>query len=81
MFSVYVLRSLKNKKRYVGFTKKEPELRLREHNLGSSRWTKSNGPFKLIYRELYNDKTIALKRERFLKSGQGRKFLDQIIPR
>ena len=80
MFYVYVLKSLKNGKRYIGCTSKEPKNRLTEHNSGSNKWTRTNKPFELIYKELYNNKTIALKREKFLKSGQGRKLLDLIIP-
>ena len=81
MFYVYVLKSLKNNKRYVGCTSKDPKIRLIEHNSGSNKWTRVNNPFRLIYKEEYNNKTQALKRENFLKSGQGRKFLDNIIPR
>jgi putative endonuclease len=81
MFYIYVLKSLKNGKRYVGCTSKEPEIRLEEYNFGSNKWTRANKPFRLVYRENYEDKTEALKRENFLKSGQGRKFLDLYIPR
>ncbi|OGZ27440.1 MAG: hypothetical protein A2365_03115 [Candidatus Nealsonbacteria bacterium RIFOXYB1_FULL_40_15] len=81
MFFVYILKSLKNGKRYIGCTGKEPEIRIIEHNSGCNKWTRVNKPFKLIYKELYNSKTEALKRENFLKSGQGRKFIDQHIPR
>lgn len=80
MYFVYVLRSLKNDKRYVGYTANLPEKRLQEHNQGKSAYTKRNCPFVLIYSESYKDKSAVLKRERFLKSGQGRKFLDQTIP-
>jgi len=80
MFTVYVLRSLKNSKRYVGYTSKDVLKRLSEHNAGSNKWTRSNGPFKLVYSEQYASKTEAIVREKFLKSGQGRKFLDSIIP-
>lgn len=83
MFSVYVLRSLKKNKRYVGYTSKSPIERLKDHNTGSNKYTKQNGPYKLLYTEEYASKTDAIKREKFLKSGQGRKFLDQkfgVIP-
>ena len=80
MFNVYVLRSLSNKKRYVGCTSKDVEIRLKEHNTGSNKYTRQNGPFEIIYTEEYPDKTEALQRERFLKSGQGRKFLDTMGP-
>ena len=79
LFNLYVLKSFKNGKRYVGFTCKSPEERLKEHNSGGNRWTRGNGPFELVYAERFEDKTECIKRENFLKSGQGRKYLDSIL--
>jgi putative endonuclease len=81
MFFVYVLRSEKNGKRYVGSTSKTPQERLLEHNSGSNRWTKLNRLLRLIYSEEMESNTESRKRENFLKSGQGRKWLDENIPR
>lgn len=81
MFFVYVLRSIKNKKRYTGCTSKSPVVRLKEHNSGTDDWTRQNGPFKLIYTEKHETKRAALRRERFLKTGVGRKFIDKHVPR
>jgi len=78
MFYVYVLKSEKNGKRYVGYTSQLPESRLKEHDHGSNDYTRRNKPFILIYSEKIENKTDAIKREKFLKSGQGRKFLDSI---
>lgn len=80
IFTVYVLRSDKNSKRYVGFTSKDPDVRLNEHLTGSNKWTRQNGPFTIIHAEIFSEKTEAMKREKFLKSGQGRKWLDDNIP-
>ena len=80
MFYVYVLKSLRNNKRYVGYTSKTPKERVGEHNKGDNAWTSQNRPFELIYSEEYSSKVEALKREKFLKSGQGRKFLDNLFP-
>jgi putative endonuclease len=77
MYTVYVLKSLKNEKRYVGYTSKVAEERLKEHLQGSNKWTKQNGPFELVYQEEWEDKTQAIRRENFLKSGRGRAWLDQ----
>ena len=77
-FFVYVLKSKRNGKRYVGYTSKTPKERLREHNKGDNIWTRQNRPFVLKYSELYSVKTEAIRREHYLKSGQGRKFLDTI---
>ena len=79
MFTVYVLRSQKNNKRYVGHTSKESLVRLKEHNCGHNKWARTNKPFILIHTEDWPDKTSAIKRENFLKSGQGRKWLDENI--
>jgi len=61
VFTVYVLMSSKNRKRYVGYTTKSPEERLKEHNCGSNKWTRVNGPFKLVYKEEFNNKTECIK--------------------
>jgi len=79
MFTVYVLKSSVSGKRYVGYTEKPVLLRLSEHNSGSNKWTRNQKPLTLIYKEEFNNKTEARKREIFLKSGQGRKFLDNIL--
>ncbi len=79
MYNVYLLRSLKNGKAYVGFTQKDPEIRLAEHNSGSSSWTKHNGPFDLKYYESFMCKEDALRREKFLKSGVGKKLKEIIL--
>jgi len=81
MASVYVLKSLRNGKRYVGLTAEGVAKRLYEHNTGKNRWTRSNGPFQLVRVERYEDLVLARRRERFLKSGDGRAFLDIVIPR
>lgn len=79
MSFVYVLKSLKNGKRYIGSTDLLPEERLKKHNYGSNQFTKRNGPFELIHKEEYPNKTEARKRENFLKSGVGRKYLDELF--
>ena len=78
MFTVYVLKSLKNAKRYIGYTAKSVEQRLKEHNSGLSTFTSRNGSFEIMYTEVYSVKKEAIQREKFLKSGKGREFLDRI---
>ena len=80
MHYVYVLRSKKSGKRYTGCTKKDPIERLRDHNTGSSTWTRQNGPFELLYTEPFSKKKTALAREKYLKTGAGRKFLNKAAP-
>jgi putative endonuclease len=77
MYYVYVLLSEKNGRRYIGLTGKKPAERLIEHNQGSNVFTKHNRPFRLIYFEKYQDQEFAIKREKFLKTGHGRNFLNR----
>ena len=78
MCFVYILRSKVNSKRYVGSTRKDVRERLLEHNGGSGRWTRYNGPFELIHAQECTDIKEAKVLERFLKSGQGRQCLDEL---
>lgn len=78
MCFVYVLRSKKNNKRYVGSTSKEVQIRLSEHNTGKNCWTRQNGPFELVYADQCLDIKEAKEIERFLKSRQGRQCLDEL---
>ena len=64
---------------YTGFSEKEPKERLKEHNGKSSKFTKENGPWELKYFETFYCKKCAIHREKFLKSGIGRKLRDTII--
>ncbi len=78
MYYVYVLWSAKIKKRYVGSTE-DVENRLKEHNRGSNKFTKGGIPWIKLYQEEYPTKTEAIKREKFLKSGVGRSWLDNML--
>lgn len=80
MYTVYVLKSITNKKWYVGYTSKSADERLNEHLTGSNNWTRRNGPFTIVHVELFEDKTESIQREHFLKSGRGREWFDQNIP-
>ncbi|NCO88506.1 excinuclease ABC subunit C [Candidatus Roizmanbacteria bacterium CG_4_9_14_0_8_um_filter_34_12] len=55
------------------------KVRLDEHNQGSTKWTKNNGPFRLLYYETYFCKQDAQHREKFLKSGVGNRIVKLIV--
>ncbi|MDP2855986.1 MAG: GIY-YIG nuclease family protein [bacterium] len=80
MFYVYVLRSLKNNRNYIGTTN-NLKRRLQEHNSGRSKYTSLTRPFKLIYFEAFNTRASAVQRELFLKSGKGREWLKNVSGR
>ena len=74
MHYVYVLRSLRDDGLYVGYSA-NLRRRLVQHNEGAAVATSHRGPWKLIYYEAYLEQVDALGRERYLKSGAGRRFL------
>ena len=74
MFYVYLLHSARDNGFYIGFST-DLKRRLSEHRRGVSFATKSRGPWKLIYYEAYTEREDAEGREKFLKSGAGRRFL------
>ena len=75
---IYVLKSKKDLKRYIGLTN-NLESRISLHNNGKVESTKNRRPLELLYYEEIEDRAEAAKREKFLKSGKGRKFLDSIL--
>ena len=76
MYYIYVLRSLKDKKLYVGFTE-DIQKRFNEHNSGLVKSTKDRIPFELIYYEACLNKLDAIKREKYFKTGFGRRFIKE----
>ena len=74
MFYVYALRSLKNKRLYIGCTN-NIKRRLQEHNDGRSKYTSLTRPFELIYYEMLDNLKSARNREKMLKGGKGREWL------
>jgi putative endonuclease len=75
-YQVYVLKSLKDGIRHIGCGSSARE-RLRRHNKGDYIFTSGHRPWKLIFTENYQERKAAFEREKFLKSGQGRKWLDE----
>ncbi|MFA7114730.1 MAG: GIY-YIG nuclease family protein, partial [Candidatus Omnitrophota bacterium] len=69
MSCVYVLKSLKDEKLYIGSTRKTVEERVKVHNKGSVRSTKGRRPLKLIYSESFDNYADACKREKYFKTG------------
>jgi putative endonuclease len=71
MYYVYVLISIKDNKRYFGFTE-NIERRLFEHNAGLVKSTKNRRPLRIIHVEEFESKADALKREKELKKKKGK---------
>ena len=80
MYSVYVLHSLKCERLYVGSSAK-PDERLKSHNAGRVKSTKAYRPWERILLEEYPNRNAAEKREQYLKSGWGHRWLKNNIRR
>ena len=79
MFYVYVLEN-KNKRWYTGYTG-DLRKRFNEHNSNLFSYTKGRGPFELIYYEACINKFDAMAREKYLKSGMGKRYLRNRLKR
>lgn len=79
-FYIYVLRSQKDFDFYTGFTN-DLGKRIEQHNQGLVTSTKSRIPFDLVYSEACLDKYDAIAREKYLKSGMGKKYLKNRLKR
>ena len=74
-FIVYILYSEKYDKTYVGYTSSLIE-RFKSHNfLSKVGFTSKFRPWIVLYVEVYQTKSLAIKREKWMKSGVGREFI------
>ena len=63
-----------DRKNYIGYTN-DVNSRLIKHNNGEVKSTAHRRPFVLIYYEACLNKQDAMRREKYLKTYQGRMFL------
>ncbi len=73
-FYTYILISQKDEEFYTGVTN-NLKRRFEKHNAGFVLSTKHRIPLKLIYFEGCLDKNDAYRREKYLKTGMGKRFL------
>jgi len=73
-FYVYVLLSETDGLFYTGYTS-DLKKRLRLHNLGQVKSTKNRRPLDLVYWEGCLNQQDATRREKYLKSGNGKKYI------
>ena len=78
MFVTYILQSESSGKYYIGSTD-NLEKRLIRHNKGYSRYTRNKGPFRIAYKEKFQTRSEAKKREYYLKSLKSRVAIENLI--
>jgi putative endonuclease len=74
MAYVYILKSKVKSRLYIGITN-DISRRLEEHNSGTVYSTKNLRPLSLVHQEECKDLIEARKREKYFKSGAGRRYL------
>ncbi len=78
-FVVYILKSEFNGIHYTGYTS-NLIARIKSHNsLSSKGFTKKYRPWTVIYLEFFTEEKNARSREKFLKTGAGRRWLSQNV--
>ena len=76
-FIIYALKSVERNYIYVGMTN-NLKRRINEHNQGYNKTTKPYKPFKLIFTEEADNRETARKREKYWKSGSGKRQLKKM---
>ena len=80
MYYTYILQSQKDKRWYTEATDDLRE-RFNLHNKNQVISTKNRGPFELIYYEACANQKDAFRREKYLKSGPGKRYLKNRLKR
>jgi putative endonuclease len=74
MHYVYILRSIaRPKQTYIGYTH-DLKTRFAQHNAGKSAHTSKFAPWALASYIAFPDESLAIRMERYLKSGSGHSF-------
>lgn len=79
-YFVYILQSAATGRYYIGQTN-DVEERLERHNAGLTRSGKRDGPWVLVYREEFERRGEAMRRERAMKSWKSRRAIEKLIGR
>ena len=79
-YYTYVIQSLKSGMWYTGYTNNLRK-RFNEHQNGKSTYTKGRGPFRLLYYEACLNEYDAKAREKYLKTGMGKRYLKNRLKR
>jgi putative endonuclease len=78
MYYAYILQSLKDKRTYAGYCE-DIDKRLAVHNSGKVKATKNRRPFIILMTEQFQTEKEAKDREKYWKSGSGRRRLKQLF--
>ncbi|XOV92786.1 MAG: GIY-YIG nuclease family protein [Bacteroidota bacterium] len=74
MYYVYIIESESDTRWYIGYSE-NLETRIADHNNNRSKYTRNKGPWKLIFKMSFVQKTEALKFERKLKKLKNKNYI------
>ncbi len=74
-FTVYILYSEKYNKIYIGYTSNLIQRFYSHNQLGKDGYTLKFRPWTMIYTEVFQQKADAMKKEKQLKSANGRSWI------
>ena len=77
-YFLYILKSQKTGKYYVGSTN-NLDARLKRHNEGRSKYTKTGVPWELQYFEEFPDRSSAVKRENDIKRKRRKEHIEELV--
>ncbi|MCY1633173.1 GIY-YIG nuclease family protein [Marinifilum sp. D737] len=77
-YFVYILKSKKTERYYIGYTS-DIVCRLEKHNAGATTSTRSGRPWELLYYEEFQEKKLAILREREIKKKKSRVYIEALI--
>jgi len=80
MFYTYVIKSKQDNRWYTGSTN-DLWKRFKDHHKNSVSSTKGRGPFEPIYYEACINEQDARTKEKYLKSGPGKRYLKNRLKR
>jgi len=77
-YFVYILYSKTTDRFYIGSCS-DVEERLRRHNAGATASTKNGRPWDVVYQEIFENKSKAIRHENYIKKMKSREFIKKLI--
>ncbi len=77
-YIVYILQSHKDGSYYTGHTE-DIFIRLEDHNRGRSKYTRNKIPWELVYKESFETRSAAMKREYEIKRKKRKGYIEWLI--
>jgi putative endonuclease len=77
-YTVYILYSVSLDRYYVGQSKNHKE-RLEGHQYGRNKSTKAGVTWEIVHLEYFEDRPSAVRKERYIKNMDSRRYLERLI--